>query len=96
MLANVRLPLCSRVFRVAKACRAVRELRVQAVAATQAPDMQLEPPAPGTVKAHDQHFFLWAPQPEGRADTGEPDWPSKVERYVQSSMVIMTVYFNQM
>lgn len=45
-------------------------------------DLQIEAPAPGTVKRHEQHIFLWSPQPAGRAATGEPDWPAKVERCV--------------
>ncbi|KAK9868693.1 hypothetical protein WJX84_000418 [Apatococcus fuscideae] len=44
------------------------------------PNLQIEAPAPGTVKRHEQHIFLWSPQPAGRAATGEPDWPAKVER----------------
>lgn len=60
--------------------QAVKSFRSQASAAAVASDLQLEPPEPGTVKEHDHHVFLWAPEPEGRAATGEPDWPSKVER----------------
>lgn len=82
MFPRLHLPLCSRAIFVSRRCQGIRFLRIQASSAIQATDVQLERPAPGTVKDHEHHIFLWAPQPEGRAETGEPDWPSKVERQV--------------
>ena len=80
MLLPLRVPCCTRLVLTFRR-QAAKGFRTQASAAIAGtPDLQLEPPEAGTVKEHDHHVFLWAPEPEGRATSGEPDWPSKVER----------------
>ena len=80
MLAKFLPPLRPGTVWIGEKRHGLRLLQRQANFANLAPDTQLEAPEPGTVKEHDHHIFLWTRDWESRAATGEPDWPSKVER----------------